>query len=89
MLNDRNLCKNVLWFKLHSYLSGHETLCGAVYIEPEGSKYATPDCFEIIENDIVFYNRDHVILIGDFNSRTHNVMLNDLGNDRIWLYWRL
>lgn len=28
-----------------------DLLCGVVYIQPEGSKYASPDCFLEIENE--------------------------------------
>jgi exonuclease III len=68
--------KNVLWFKLDKKLCGVDIICGALYIEPESSKYARNDVFDNLEDDICNYMDKNVMLIGDFNARVGNV--NDL-----------
>ncbi len=48
-------------------------LLGCVYLPPEGSRYASDDCFTLLEDDISRLNEadDHyVMLVGDFNART-------------------
>ena len=52
-----------------------DVLCGAVYIPPEGSKYSDVGLFDDLSLDLVHMNldnKDYVLLMGDYNSRTAN-----------------
>ena len=50
-------------------------LLGCVYIPPENSKYSSEEAFIEVEDELLFFSRDHknIALAGDFNSRTSNV----------------
>ena len=66
--------KLVQWFSIARSITGTEDdiHCGAVYKPPAGSKYAPPDPYLEIQNEIDQYcgNCENVILFGDLNSRT-------------------
>lgn len=71
----------VQWMGIDSTLLGttKNILIGCVYIPPEGSKYASNQCFHEIENEMLDLSTKHdsyVSLIGDFNSRTK--LLNEI-----------
>lgn len=72
-------CKYVFWFKLDKMLlnSTDDLLCGVVYIPPEGSRYASPDCFIEIEQELINITNESkcFCLMGDFNARVGH--LND------------
>ena len=76
-----NLIKNdsklIVWFSVSKeILSIQENLtCGVVYIPPHGSKYAHPDPYLEIQQEFDQFCLDskHVLLFGDFNSRTANL----------------
>jgi hypothetical protein len=74
--------KNVLWFKISKDLVGVDVLCGAVYFEPENSKYANSECFELLENEISNHLNTNILIIGDFNARTGS--LTDVISDDIY-----
>ena len=44
------------------------------YIPPENSKYSSEEAFIEVEDELLFFSRDHTnfALAGDFNSRTSN-----------------
>ncbi len=67
-------CKLVLWFTISKTLfnSNDDVICGAVYIPPERTKYASNDPFTELQREInMFSNKyKHMLLIGDMNSRT-------------------
>jgi hypothetical protein len=50
-------------------------LLGCVYIPPENSKYSSEEAFIEVDDELLFFSRDHkhIALAGDFNSRTSNV----------------
>ena len=66
-------CKYVLWFRLSkSFVNTDEdVIFGIVYLPPEGSRYASSDCFLDIESELISISNDnkYVCLMGDFNSR--------------------
>jgi hypothetical protein len=45
-------------------------LLGCVYIPPENSKYSSEEAFIEVEDELLFFSRDHknIALAGDFNS---------------------
>jgi hypothetical protein len=49
--------------------------CGIVYIPPIGSKFSHPDPFYEIQQEIFRYcnGSNHILLFGDFNSRSGNL----------------
>ena len=72
----------IQWFLISKRLTKcYEILCGVVYIPPENSNYSHIDLyFEINEKLNQFASQhDHILLLGDFNSRTK------LSNDYIKL----
>lgn len=66
--------KLVLWCKIsHEILStDKDVYCGVVYIPPIGSKYANEEPYVELQREILRKCPDnsHIILMGDFNSRT-------------------
>ena len=66
--------KLIQWFSIASSITKTEDdiHCGVVYIPPASSKYASPDPYFEIQNEIDQYcgNCENAILFGDFNSRT-------------------
>jgi hypothetical protein len=50
-------------------------LLGCVYIPAENSKYSSEEAFIEVDDELLFFSRDHkhIALAGDFNSRTSNV----------------
>jgi hypothetical protein len=48
-------CTNVLWFKLSKLVvnTDEDIICGIVYLPPEGSRYASPDCYLDMENELI------------------------------------
>ncbi len=67
--------EHFLLIKLDSILCGFDLICGAVYIEPEKSKYAKPNAFIELEDYLTNYYNLPVLLLGDFNART--AVIND------------
>jgi hypothetical protein len=49
-------------------------LLGCVYIPPENSKYSSEEVFIEVEDELLFFSRDHknIAFADDFNSRTSN-----------------
>jgi hypothetical protein len=45
-------------------------LLGCVYIPPENSKYSSEEAFIEVEEELLFFSRDHknIALAGDFNG---------------------
>jgi exonuclease III len=78
-------CTDYIWIVLRSKFFGVEKdvyMC-AVYIPPENSQYLKDkeDLLECISNDTVKYSKKgYVILAGDFNARTGN-LLDHITND--------
>jgi hypothetical protein len=67
-------CTNVLWFKLSKSVvnTDEDIICGIVYLPPEGSRYASPDCYVDMDNELyISLSMDckYVYLMGNFNSR--------------------
>ncbi|MCG8046717.1 MAG: reverse transcriptase domain-containing protein [Candidatus Thiodiazotropha endolucinida] len=66
--------KLILWFTISSQISksGESILCGIVYIPPYGSKYSHPDPYLEMQNEYDKHRSPsrHILLFGDFNSRT-------------------
>lgn len=72
-----------MWLKFNNNLLGTEVMCGAVYVEPEGSAYLKENVYEELENEISKYIDMPVLLLGDFNARTgklSDIMLTDKYN---------
>ncbi len=67
--------EHFLLIKLDSTLCGFDLICGAVYIEPEKSKYAKPNAFIELEDYLTNYYNLPLLLLGDFNART--AVIND------------
>ena len=69
--------KLVLWFKISKRLTKSEDILGAViYIPPEASDYAIRFPYQEIENELYTLsdNFSSILFLGDFNSRTKNLM---------------
>ena len=70
---------DAMWFMIKRHLVKNDIICGAVYVSPEGSRYCSLDCFDILEMDLMNFITEHgkseICLLGDFNARTSN--LND------------
>ena len=66
--------KLVLWFTVSKNLTKFDLLCGIIYIPPEASEYSVKEPYHEIENELYKYTDryDHILLLGDFNSRTKN-----------------
>ncbi len=62
--------ESVLLFKFSEKLFGFEVIGGVVYFEPEGTKYANANAFELLENQLITYCDKPLFLVGDFNART-------------------
>ena len=66
--------KLVFWFEISKQIlkTSENLVCGVIYIPPHGSKYAHADPYLELQNEIdrVCGTSKHVILLGDFNSRT-------------------
>ena len=64
----------VQWVEFTKCLNS-DMLLGCVYIPPENSKYSSEEAFIEIEDELLFFSRDHknIALAGDFNSRTSYV----------------
>lgn len=66
--------KLILWFSVSKEILPitENLICGVLYIPPAGSKYAHPDPYLELqaEFDRFCLNSSHVLLFGDFNSRT-------------------
>lgn len=64
--------KYVHWSKFDKKCLGLEKdiIIGVVYIPPTNSNYANIEAFQEIEDDLVKYNNDNIILMGDFNAHT-------------------
>ena len=64
----------MLWFTINRYITtcNENINVGIVYIPPHNSKYAVEEPYIELQHDLERYcqNPNHVILIGDFNSRT-------------------
>ena len=65
------------WFKVkkeHIYLEKYFIMV-VVHFPPVGSEYNNGECFEILQNDIKFYNPNESYLLptGDLNSKTKNI----------------
>ena len=72
---DKSKCsKVVLWLTINSSITAcKETInVGIVYIPPCNSKYAAGEPYIELQQELARYcqNSNHVILMGDFNSRT-------------------
>ena len=68
--------KFVSWFSLKDKfaLLGKNLLFGCVYLPPEGTRYASYDCFQEVEREMLDLCRDHLIcLVGDFNAHVGNL----------------
>ena len=69
--------KLIMWFIISKLLTGknEDLLCGIVYIPPSGSRYANPDPYLELQNELNKFgsNYENVLLLGDFNSRTSNL----------------
>ena len=69
----------VLWIEIDKKLTGYKSniILGTVYIPGETSTYFCKDAYDVINNERInyFYDKDNIILGGDFNSRTNT--LND------------
>ena len=50
----------------------YDILCGVVYIPPENSNFSRIDPYFVINEELYQFadKYDHVLLFGDFNSRT-------------------
>ena len=68
----------VLWLKLHRSILGYSVIIGTVYIPPRSSKYSTEHEYDAIMKDLIDinigYNECNICLVGDFNSRTGNLL---------------
>lgn len=68
--------KLALWFVLSHTLTGlqSDTLCGAVYIPPQGSEFAVRDPYSELQSELNNLSSKHnyggIMIIGDTNSRT-------------------
>ncbi|XP_060562755.1 putative uncharacterized protein DDB_G0282499 [Ruditapes philippinarum] len=64
--------KLVQWLKLTCKIEDNvrELYIGNVYIPPIGTKYENPDPFLEIQGEIDKYDKENILLMGDFNSRT-------------------
>ena len=64
----------VHWVEFTKCLNS-DMLLGCVYIPPENSNYLFEETFIEVEDELLFFSRDHknIALAGDFNSRTSNV----------------
>jgi hypothetical protein len=64
----------VQWLEFTKCLNS-DMLLGCVFIPPENSKYSSEEAFIEVEDELLFFSRDHknIALAGDFNSRTSNV----------------
>lgn len=73
----KNESKLIMWFSISKLLTGknEDLLCGIVYIPPSGSRYANPDPYLELQNELNKYgtNCKNMLLLGDFNSRTSNL----------------
>ena len=88
-------CKACLWFTIDKSVFNIDKniLCGALYLPPEGSRYSDIGLFDELENELMYLNTNnqhHVVLMGDFNSRTRTMndfismdieLLNDIKLD--------
>lgn len=69
--------KLVLWFVISKRLTKTEDiLCGVVYIPPESSDYSIINPYQEIENELYTLTDrySNILLFGDFNSRTKNLI---------------
>lgn len=70
----KNNSKLVSWFIISSKVTANkeDLFCGVVYIPPYHSKYAIPDPYLELQNELDRYclQSKNIILLGDFNSRT-------------------
>ena len=62
--------ENILWLKIHKEVCGIDIMCGAVYIEPEGSVYTKEEVFDSLAIELNKHSETPVLLNGDFNART-------------------
>ena len=68
--------KLVIWFTISKQLTkSKDLLCGIVYTPPESSDYSVSDPYQEIENELYRYTDryEHILLFGDYNSRTNNL----------------
>ena len=75
----KNESKLVLWFSISKTIlkTSEDLICGIVYIPPVGSRFKHPDPYLELQREFDRFclNSKHVLLCGDFNSRT--ATLND------------
>ena len=73
----RNESKLVLWISISKTIlnTSEDLICDAVYLPPAGSRYAHPDPYLELQNEFDNFclNSKHVLLFGDFNSRTAKI----------------
>ena len=66
--------KLILWFSISKSIMPNKEalLCGLLYIPPYGTKYAHADPYLELQNELykLCSNMKHVIILGDFNSRS-------------------
>ena len=88
-------CKACLWFTIDKSVFNIDKniLCGALYLPPESSRYSDIGLFDELENELMYLNTNsqhHVVLMGDFISRTRTMndfisidieLLNDINLD--------
>ena len=74
----------VLWVALGLSINNVYFVVGAVYIPGDCSKFADPNDFDLISEDILTLKNkfnSRIILLGDFNARTGNRSDFDLSSD--------
>jgi hypothetical protein len=87
--SSKKLCLNVCIFKSDSeYVQwveftkclNSDMLLGCVYIQPENSKYSSEEAFIEVEDELLFYSRDHknIALAVDFNIAVQCSMFNEV-----------
>ena len=69
--------KLVLWFEISKQILhiNENLICGVIYIPPHASKYAHSDPYLELQNEVdrICVKSNHVLLLGDFNSRSANL----------------
>ncbi|KAK3107329.1 hypothetical protein FSP39_011987, partial [Pinctada imbricata] len=65
----------IQWVKISNVITQKPFVIGCVYIPPENSIYASNECFDEIENEMIQFLAEDtpITLIGDFNARTSDI----------------
>lgn len=69
---------SIIWIKVSDPLTNSDLIIGAIYVPHENSKYFESNTFDRLQDDLTSiqatYQSLPILMLGDFNSRTSNVI---------------